>query len=514
MKKVFLILTSVVLFSCDNFMEVNEEQSNNPSADILTPNNMLAGAMNNFTSNQVISFNNFGNEMSYVWALNNGFTSSNPNTTYDFASSSNTGLFDTTYLFADNFQDILDKQAEKPEYAHHYAIAKLFKVMSMDLLVTLYGDVPYTEAFNSAITKPKYDDDATIIPKLFLELDQARSLITSTDPSIVPLGAEDIVCKGDVAKWLKFINTVELRMLLRLSKTTNANLIALRNARFATLPNNFITSDVTNNPGYGMATLGDRNPIFRTWGRNVAFDDWSNAWKANAAGSFCAKLLLGQLNTPDIVNTGFVDPRRPRIFNGTTYTNQGSTPVVDVARFATFFHGRTGSAVDPANKAASERNAFIMLAAESYFLQAEAVQRGYMAGSAQALFDQGIQASFAFYNDYSFTDLPNGTLNPATYITASSTRLGLGWAATPDKLNCIMNQKYIALAQWNGFELFIDNLRTGYPALPLPDGVTRPNRPNRQIYPSSEYSTNSTNVPNVTVDEIFSVNAKTPVYLQ
>ena len=83
MKKVFLILTSVALFSCDNFMEVNEDQSNNPYADVLAPNNMLAGAMNNYTSQQVISFNNFGNEMSYVWALNNGFTSSAEYITYD-----------------------------------------------------------------------------------------------------------------------------------------------------------------------------------------------------------------------------------------------------------------------------------------------------------------------------------------------------------------------------------------------------------------------------------------------
>ena len=82
------------------------------------------------------------------------------------------------------------------------------------------------------------------------------------------------------------------------------------------------------------------------------------------------------------------------------------------------------------------------------------------------------------------------------------------------KVQCIINQKYLALANWNGFELYIDHLRTGYPNLPLPDGVTRPNRPNRMIYPSSEYSTNSSNVPNVTLDEIFTVNSKTPVYLQ
>ena len=516
MKKVFLILTSVVLFSCDNFMGVNEDQSNYPYADVLAPNNMLAGAMNNYTTQQVISFNSFGNEMSYVWALNNGFTSAAEYITYDYTSSSNQGLFNTTYLYADNFQDILDKQADKPQYSYHYAIAKLFKVMSMDQIVTLYGDVPYSEAFNSENNRPKYDDDKAIITQLFTELDEARNLIASPDVNVVDLGVEDIVFHGDLAKWEQFINTIELRMLLRLSKTTDSDLVALRTSRFGNLADNFITYNVTNNPGYGISTLGQRNPIFRTWGLNAANDDFSNTWKANAAGSYCAKMLLGQPVAG--VAAGSADPRRFRIFSGPTitFTNQGTTPTVDVSRVATFFHGRIGSSTDNKNKAASERDAYIMLAAESYFLQAEAVQRGYMTGSgtAQSLFNQGIQASFAFYNDYSFTDVVGATLNAAAYIAAVDSRAGLGWTATADKVNCIINQKYLALANWNGFELYIDHLRTGYPNLPLPDGVTRPNRPNRMIYPSSEYSTNSSNVPNVTLDEIFTVNSKTPVYLQ
>lgn len=514
MKKILLILSLAMLSSCEDFIDVNDDQSNLPNASILTPKNQLGGAISNYTSNQVISFNSFGNEMAYVWALNNGFTSSSPRITYDFTSSSETGLFETTYLFADNFQDILDKQPKLPEYSYHYAIAKLFKVMSMDQLITLYGDVPYSQAFKDDVLKPSYDDDAAIIPKLFVELDEARDLINNPDSNVVELGSEDIVFQGDTSKWLQFINTIELRMLLRLSSTTNPDLITLRNDRFLNLNPDFIVDNVACNPGYGISTLGQRNPIFRSWGMNAALDDFSNTWKANAAGSFCAKLLLGQLSTPNIVNTGFVDPRRPRIFNGTSYTNQGTTPTADVSRVATFFHGRTGTTADNANLAASERDAYLMLAAESYFLQAEAIQRGYMSGDAQTKFNDGITASFTFYNDYSFTDLANGTLNPTTYITNSNSKLGLGWTATPDKISCIINQKYIALAQWNGFELYIDHLRTGYPALPLPDGVTQSARPKRLIYPSSEYSTNASNVPSVSNSDLFIVNSKTPVYLQ
>jgi hypothetical protein len=516
MKKIILTFAlATVLFSCTDFTNVNEDQSNSPNASIINPSLSLAGAINNYTSNQVISFNSFGNEMSYIWALNSGFTSASSRITYNFTSADENGLCQTTYYNADNFQDILDSKANFPDYSYHFAIAKLFKVMSMDLLVTTYGDVPYSEAFKSNISRPKYDDDATIIPALFAELDEARDYINNPSSNVVELGNEDIVFSGDTSKWLKLINTVELRMLVRLSNTTNASLITLRNQRFSSLPNDFVDENVTSNPGYGIATLGQRNPMFRTWGLNAALDAWTSANRANAAASFCSKLLQGQLNTATVVNTGLVDPRRPRIYSGTTFTNQGTFPLTEVARVATFFHGRTGSSADVANNAASNRDAYLMLAAESHFLQAEAIQRGYMSGSAQTKFNDGIDASFTFYNDYSFTDLPNGTLNSNTYRAASNSKLGLGWNATPDKISCIIHQKYIALAQWNGYELYVDHLRTGYPALPLPDGVTSvTNRPKRMIYPSSEYSTNASNVPRVTLLEIFTVNAKTPVYLQ
>jgi len=514
MKKIILSFASILfLFSCESYLDVNEDQTNNADASNLTPNKMLGGAINNYVTHQQLTMNGFGNEMAYVWALNTGYTSTSTRLSFDFTSADETALFENAYIFADNFQDIIDKKAVDPRYSYHFAIAKLFKVITMENVVALYGDVPYTEAFKTDVPQPKYDDDVTIYPKFFAELDEARDLINNPDADVVALGAEDIVFQGNTTKWLEYINTIELRILLRLSKTTNASLITLRNDRFAVLNPVFISENVSSNPGYGDATIGQRNPIARAFGINAAGDAFLGGYQQNAAGSFAAKMLLGQISTADISN-GVVDPRRSRHFTATTYTDQGVSPATAVARMAGFYTGRTGSAPDPATAAAARRDAYLMQLAESYFLQAEAVERGYMGGSAETLFNQGIQASFDFFNDYSFTDLPNGTLNPATYMVAISTKNGLGWTASADKINCIMNQKYLALMQWNGMELYLDHKRTGFPNLPLPFGNTKPSRPNRLIYPSSEYSTNSSNVPSVSVADLFVVNAKTPAFLQ
>ena len=515
MKKIFLTISSIfLLLSCESYLDVNEDQSNNADASNLTPNKMLAGAINNYVTHQQITMNGFGNEMSYVWALNVGYTSTSPRLSYDFTSSDESGLFESAFLYADNFQDIIDKKATAPQFSYHYAIAKLFKVITMDNVVSLYGDVPYSEAFNSNIAQPKYDDDETIIPKLFAELDEARDLINNPDANVVDLGAEDIVFGGDTDLWLEYSNTIELRMLVRLSKTTKPSLIALRTSRFATLDQTFISDNVSSNPGYGDATIAQRNPVARVFGRNVADDNFLGGYLQNAAASFASKLLQGQINTSTITSTGVSDPRRARHFSATNYTDQGVFPSAAVARVASFYTGRvfTGSL---GKQVAAERNSYLMQLAESYFLQAEAVQRGYMSGSAETLFDQGIAASFTFLNDYSFAGVgPQPALALAAYKTAISSKNGLGWAGSADKINCIITQKYLALMNWNGMELYLDHLRTGFPALPLPVGNTKTGRPFRLVYPSSEYSVNSSNVPNVTNADLFVINSKTPVYLQ
>ena len=518
--------------SCENYVDVNEEQSNRPEFGAIAPNQMLAGAISNYTTHQLNSLSTYGNRLAYVWGLNNGFTSNDPAWTYTYDSNSYPLLFENTFLFADNFQDIIDKKEVFPNYQYHFGISKVFKVMLMDYATALYGDVPYTEAFNTAIPSPKYDDDKVIIPALFKELDEARAYFASADDNTIALGTEDIVFgggEGAIPKWEKFINTIELKLLLRLSKTTDATLVALRTARFAQLngAQNFIDADVAVNPGYNGSTTANRSPLYRLYGLNDALSDWTSANRSNAGGAFIIDILNGTKNDPNIDATGVIDPRRSRMFasipvttpdptpgQGTWIGNvQGNFPLTPISRMASFYIGRVGT---PSDENGMIRDAYLMQAAESQFLQAEAIQRGYLTGDAHAAFTAGIKASMNFYSrtwgKVTATNVP--PINADTYIANSDAKNGLGWTGSADKINAIITQKYLALAQWHGIELYIDQQRTGYPVLPLPLGVLQTNRPNRLIYPTSEYSSNSANVPSVSSSDIFSVNAKTPYYLQ
>src|SRR6266850_2604949 len=68
-------------------------------------------------------------------------------------------------------------------------------------------------------------------------------------------------------------------------------------------------------------------------------------------------------------------------------------------------------------------------AAQSFFLQAEAVQRGWMAGNAQALFQSGVTESFKLLG------VPAAVAAATTYYSSGTPNED--FAASPDKLKAI-----------------------------------------------------------------------------
>ena len=75
-----------------------------------------------------------------------------------------------------------------------------------------------------------------------------------------------------------------------------------------------------------------------------------------------------------------------------------------------------------------------------------------------------------------------------------------------------MYQKWVALMGVNAIESYIDYTRTGYPVTPLSTVSIQPRKPYRLVYPTSEYVANTANVPNMTSNDAFAINAFTPFW--
>lgn len=489
MKKLKLIIPLVALafFSCDNYLDINENPNAATESNV-NPKLTLSAVQTASYSPLVRRMNELGSVFMNQWGPNvNSFTGGYAE---EFGITMSNNFYEDiwTAVYRNTYEYSRIINFPSADYDNHKAIAKIMKSFYFQYLVDIYGDVPYSQAhLGVANVFPAYDDDQAIYRDLIVQLDSAIDMINNAPSTTVAVGSEDVMLSGNMNNWIKVANTLKLRILLRQATKaeTDGATATYLDDQFDVLDNNFINFDFTINPGYSNAKDSQQNPwIGLMWelqpdaaGNPVQ----RNTYRFRKASSYIA----GQLNnTP-------ADPRRSRLF---TTTSGNVVGVVQGSPTAP----TTISSFGPGLMQSQEQDGYVILLAESLLLQAEAAERGYIVGDAQALFDQAVLASCAM--------LGVSSGNAATYVAEVNTVAGKGYAASTDKIEAIMYQKSIALCSINGLESWIEYTRTGYiNNIPMPLGATSPTgqKPMRLMYPTSELASNSANVPALTVNQSF-----------
>ena len=488
MKKIKLILPLIAfaLFSCDNYLDVNDSP-NNPSSGQLNPSLTLAGVQNNSYRVLVQRMNELGNVFMNNWGANvNSFTGGYAEE-FGITMSNNfyEDVWNSLYRNTYEFSNIINHPSA--DYNNHKAIAKIMKSFYFQYLVDIYGDIPYTEAHQGVNNvSPSYDDDQAIYRDLIVQLDSAIDMINNAPSNTIAVGSEDVMLGGDMNAWIKFANTVKLRILLReaTKAETDAATATYLNDQFAALDQNFVDENVTINPGYSNASDAQQNPWMNLM---VNLDEDNITYRTAYNFRRASNYIAGRLNNNP------VDPRRGRLFTliggsvvgvlqGDSSQPTGTAPL-DLSKLG------------PGLVVNSAQDGYVMLLAESLLLQAEAVERGFIPGDAQSLFDAAIVASM---NQLGAT--------PGSYVSDVNLVDGKGYAASVNKIQAIMYQKSIALNGINGLEVWIEYTRTGLiNNIPMPLNSSSPTnqKPLRLMYPTSELASNSANVPAQSVNDVF-----------
>lgn len=490
----FLLLS--ILYSCDNYLDVNEDP-NNPSADNVTPEivlaasqvytyNILAGYVNNNNPNTVQdNINQLGNLMMNNWTRDVGASNSSyyfNEHTYNVTSDFYAGIFENLYLRTSNFTFI--QNTTKPNYENYIAIAKILKSFYFQYLVDLYGNIPYSDAHKRGNNlTPKYDDAQTIYRDLVVQLDQAIDLIDNAPAEAFNPGQNDVMLGGDMNMWKKFANTLKLRILIRESgKVSSSQYITSKMNELQSNGVEFLgpNDTVKINPGYNP-TANQQNGFAST------FLNTNDVFKNNWASTAATKYTVTYLQTTN-------DPRLTRIYSATTtgpntYNGHQQGDVLNSSTNYPVSHVGSGLLID------SSQDGIVFTAAESLLLQAEAVQRGYLSGSAKDLYESAITESYKL--------LGLTTAQASTYYNQSINLVGWN-ASAGNEIEAIINQKWIALNGINGGETWIENTRTGFPShVPLSTVAPGTSRPIRLLYPSSEIAGNTANVPQQNESEAF-----------
>ncbi len=475
-----LFVAGLLLFSsCEEYLDVNIDP-NNPTE--VTPDLLLPVAQK-YSANALKAsdgggrrINTLGNMMMYNWSQSDGFAWYPDEFKYNVTSSFYQYIFQNTYSDALKQYHILTDL--DVEYDNYKAIAMIMKAYHFQLLVDLYGDVPYTEALQRGeLSTPVYDDAQTIYEDLIVKLSDAISLISSAEENsaIVP-GNDDAMFYGDMMMWKQFANSLKLRILVRqMSMSGRDAYIQTQFDAIAAEGSGFINFDAGINPGYISGVEGSQNPFFNLYG-NDAGGTQTLTSKATCATDYIIEYLTTETN----------DPRVDYIYEVPTSGHLGvpqglldyDTPVVDA--YVPEKVSNLGTGIIKGG----DMTAVIYTLSECYLNQAEAVLNGYLAGDAKTLYESGVQSSFDYL----------GAGSAASYL--SQAIANVSWDDSPNQLEAVITQKWIGTNSITAEQAWFDYTRTGYPSgLPVSLLASTPDRPVRIFYPASELTANGDNVP-------------------
>jgi hypothetical protein len=465
----FLIVSAGCTKKFDEFnrnpIGLTDEQVN---ADFNLVSAFMQQAQRNIIPQDVGTYQLCENLESDVWSGYMGaeapFVSNANNMTYSLVDGWNVTVWTNRYTNVMNpTYKVIALAADNPDFKDLDAFAKIVRVSAMLRVAEKIGPIIYTKynQLDENNTVP-YDVQEDAYQALFDDLADAITTMNSikSNPVSPQWAKSDLAYTANqYDNWLRFANTLRLRMALRvvyvnpgLAKTLGE--AALNPANGGLLEDNsqncFISLSVT-------------HPL------NTITNDWSDIRMGAPISSFM---------------NGYSDPRMPVLFQ------KAEDPNPNV--IGKYIGIRSGIDIDSKSRydAFSKLQPFpnkmqLMVAPESWFLRAEAGLRNWAnAGDPQTNYEMGIKKSFEMlgvssaYNTY----VNDAVSKPAPYIDPKSITPGendiltgspylstitIKWNNSDNndrKLERIVTQKYLALFP-DGEEAWAEYRRSGYPIL-------------------------------------------------
>lgn len=343
------------------------------------------------------------------------------------------------------------------EKTNKLAIIELMNVYAYQNLVDIFGNVPYTEALDINNIHPVYDDAATIYASLITRIDAALANLDDTQGSF---GLADLIYGGDVASWIKFGNSLKLKIGI---------------------------------------TLADVNPtLAKTTVEAAISDGVFNSNGDNALLQYLTSIHTNQIYV-DVVQSGrddfvpantiidimnnLTDPRRELYF---TQIDTSSTAVAKLA-YVGGIYGESNPFTQYSHIAdaiiAPDFPGILLTYDEVLFYKAEGAARGYsVGGTVDELYNAAITASILSWG---------GTTTDATaYLAQANVAYATATGTWQQKIG---TQAYMALYT-RGLEGYTEWRRLDFPILNMPPTISNYSQiPKRFTYPVNEQTLNGTN---------------------
>lgn len=422
----------------------------------VTPSSIITGIEK--TASDILYSTPVGGLVGMLYAQYWAQTQNESQTQYQLDENSTNQLWRSYSIPLSNIQELIriNEKNPGPGSKNQNAIAEILGVWIFHCLTDAYGNIPYSQALKGQeliLTSP-YDDSRNVYEALIQKLDLQIQALDAAAPSF---STGDIIYNGNPAKWKMLANSLKVRIGLRMSEANAGGAKQIiqnavsgvfqsvaDEAKFAYLPN-----------------PPDQFPV----------NDFATTQNQNFVSSTLINYLI-ETNDPRL--SAYADPAAATgTFKGKPY---GLGAFTDINEYSL-----------PSRKAFSASfPGFIMSYSELQFALAEAVEREYITGDAEAYFENGVRSSMKFWgvSDADIqTYLDNNPYDPAKWKDVIGTQKWLS----------LYNQ---GLQGWFERNRLNFNKPDGSAFFIAPTTILDPSVtfvPFRMRYPISEKSTNRTN---------------------
>jgi Starch-binding associating with outer membrane len=507
------LLLTVFATSCKKaWYDINKDPNNAVESNI-TPDLVAPQALLNTANRVGVSFGYLGNWLGY-WCPAANYAPNVEEQSYNISTGFGAGTFNA---ILDNAYDytFMSARAKETNQTFYEGIARVMKSHNFAQLVDMYNQVPYFEALQGLKNvRPKYDDGKTVYEDLIKQLDTA---ITQIKGAVVSenlnISSADVMFHGDQTMWVKFANTLKLRLLMhQANRSDRATYIQAEIAKIVAEGSGFLGSgeDASVNPTF---QVDKPNAFYASFGFNQVGNQATDFWRANIIamnflkgtndprlGAFYKPIVNG---LPGGASEPFSQPTPNNYrgnqyglsINNVTYPYQTANYVSQVGGIGTA--GAVGASAVGLVKGYNQ-NSWILTSVESLFLQAEATERGWLAGNKETAYKNAVLESFKWLNVGGSAAAATTAFN--TWYGDQATNATVNYTIATDKPKLIAYQKYLAMNGTNHLEAWTDYRRNGnYPVIPLSvnPGRTSNTLPYRLLFPQAEINLNTANVPTV-----------------
>lgn len=389
-------------------------------------------------------------------------------------------------------------------------VTEVFLYDHLAQLCDAFGPVPFSKAGYLGITSdlessyPAYDSDEQLYKMM---IDRLGTLYTELKAYSSPLGEkmlkeQDPLNGGDLNKWARYANSLRLRLANHVASKGNISGTAI--AAIKECMTRDLVTDLDNGIfGEVSSAEMDAGNAFWQWYRE--------GYAGNGANVTASQAVIDAMRV-----TGVDDPRLKIFYHpngagkfvGKSVAESKADQQENDLKGSQKWENRVYSTLDSVTFIANGymKNP-VFTPAECYFIQAEAIYKGFADGgiaAAKEAFKKGVKYSILQYFESNMNSTPLNGMSTYTHYKAKtapadasiSTYADAVWNAYANKLEAIMTQKWIHMGIGDAHESWTDIRRTGLPALTFRQDAqsqTTRNVIQRVVYPIIEKSNNTEN---------------------